>query len=345
MGANTTRAKVTFVSNLVAANTGTTVATAVDNDVLLINRAGTVVSDTGTVISDINNDEIRVVLGIGAAGVVKYSPPIQVKNIRKVSTTLYEVPTLHSVKVVGANVVPAVTAAGTTFSIKVHYHDSNQALNARESEQFFYYTTLAANETSTTIFAALAAKINAVLNNKQVTATATADLVITGIAIANNSINIQQYRYFDVILRAGFVNTATPSFTITTATPTPAGTEGLVITPGKPGKGTGQQIRDLELTGMYDFNRTMFPVDTDTRRAIANTGYYNQVVIEYTTEHLSNFHNVYQAPQTLILAFFAAETTATTAFDGAGTPIASAKQAAFMTKLTSVVESADVFVA
>lgn len=346
MGATNNRVKKVLVSNSVAVNTGTTIATAVNNDVLLVNRAGTVVSDTGTLISDINNDVVRVALGTSStAGVVKYSSPIQVRNVRKVTTQLYEVPVQHSIKIVGANAVPTTSAAGTNFNIKLQFHDTNRVMQDKYGSQFFSYTSIDADEDAATIFTALAAKINAVVFNKQVTASVSgSDLIITGIAIPNTSINIYQYRYFDVFLRSGF-STSIETFTITTATPTPASTDDIVITPGKPGRGLGQQVRDMELEGMYDFNRTQFPVHTDTRRAIADTGYYNLVTIEHDTAKLSALHSTYYAPETTIIAFFAAEGTATTPFDGAGTPIASAKQAAFMTKLTSLIESADVFVA
>lgn len=333
---NSNRVTKTLVSNVVAANTGTTVATAVNNDVLLVNRANTVVADAGTVVSDASNDVVRVALGVSAiAGTVKWSSPIHVRSIRKVSTSLYEVPVQHVIAVNGSVAVPATSAAGTAFNIKIQYKDTNRIMQDKGTEQFFSYTTLVANETAEVIFTALAAKITSVATaSKQVSAAVTGDdgaavLTITGLAVTDNAFGLPQFRYFDLALRSGFLGDATGA-TTTTA--------------GKPGRGTADMVKQLELLGIYDFNRISWPQDTDTRRGTAGV-YYNFVTIEHGTPHLSSLHSTYVAPETTIIAFAAAETTSTTAFDGAGTPIASAKQTAFMTKLTSLVESAGIFVA
>lgn len=327
MGANSTRATQVLVSNAVVANTGTTAATAVNNDVLLVNRAGTVVSDTGTLISDINNDVVRVALGTSAtAGVVEWSAPIPVKGIRKVTTQLYEIPVQHVVTISEASL--GTITAGKQYAIKINFHDSHNPQKDGDNSQYFHYTAVT-GDTSTTVYDAFRTKINAVASSiNQVVASGTTTLILTGKAVADNALGFPQFRYFDVSLRKGFTYTAGAS---------------VVATAGKPGRGTGLQVRQMELAGKYNFNRTQFPVDTDTRRG-STTGYYNLVTIEYGTPHLSVHHSTYVAPQTLVLAFAAAETTGDTLFDGAGTPIASTKQAAFMTKLTSLVESAGVFV-
>lgn len=328
MGANSTRATQVLVSNAAVVNTGTTAATAVNNDVLLLNRAGTAVG-AGTVISDINNDVVRVALGTSAtAGVVEWSAPIHVRSIRKITKQLYEVPVQHVVTISAAS-VPATSAAGTVFSIKINFHDSHNPQRDGDSSQYFTYTTLAANETSTTVYDALRAKINAVASPiNQIVASGTTTLILTGKAVADNALGFPQFRYFDVSLRKGFTYTAGTS---------------VVTTAGKPGRGTGLQVRQMELAGKYGFNRTQFPVDTDTRRGSA-TGFYNLVTIEFGTPHLSVHHSTYVAPQTVVVAFAAAETTGDTLFDGAGTPIASTKQAAFVDALEALAESAGIFV-
>jgi hypothetical protein len=326
MGATSTKAPHVLVTNLAAANTGATVATAVDNDILLVNRAGTVVADNGTLISAFENDVVRVALGTSAtAGVIKWSSPIHVKGIRKITKLAYEAPVQHVITLSAAS-VPTVTAAGTVFSIKVCFHDTNRVMNDRDSSQYFTYTTLAANETSTVVYAALAAKINAVnANQAQLSATSTTTLVITGLAVTDTALGLPQFRYFEVFMRKGFTYTAGAS---------------IVATVGKPGRGIAAQVKQAELGDKYDFNRTQFPVDTDTRRA-TSTGTYNCVVIEHNTPHVSNLHSTYVAPEVTVIYFHGA-----TLADGVinGSAFTSAKQLAFMTKLESLAESAGVFV-
>lgn len=328
MGANSTRATQVLVSNAAVINTGTTAATAVNNDVLLLNRVGVAVG-AGTTISDINNDVVRVALGTSAtAGVVDWSAPIHVRSIRKITKQLYEIPVQHVVTISAAS-VPATSAAGTTFSIKINFHDTNRIMSQNETAQYFTYTTLVANETSTVVYDALRTKINAVATAaNQIVASGTTTLILTGRAVTDNALGFPQFRYFDVALRKGFTYTAGAS---------------VVATAGKPGRGTGLQVRQMELAGKYGFNRTQFPVDTDTRRG-STTGYYNLVTIEFGTPHLSVHHSTYVAPQTVVVAFAAAETTADTLFDGAGTPIISTKQQAFLDSLEALAESAGVHV-
>lgn len=329
MGANTTRATQVLVSNVITANTGTTAATAVNDDVLLLNRVGTAVS--GAVSASIENDVVRVALGTSAtAGVVQWSAPIHTRSIRKVTSQLYEVPVQHVVTLSAASVT-GTYPAGTVFSIKINFHDTNDLINSgKDASQYFTYKTVAASETPTTIYDGLRAAINGINTNiKQVVATGTTTLILTGLAVTDNALGFPQFRYFDVSLRKGFTYTAGAS---------------VVATPGKPGRGIGSQVRLMELSGKYGFNRTQFPADTDTRRGLATGGYYNLVTIEYGTPHLSVHHSTYVAPQTLVIAFFAAMTDAVTPNNGTAVGTVGTKQAAFLTALETLVESAGVFV-
>jgi len=312
-----------YVSNTLAANTGTTIPTAVNDDVLLLDRALVALS-ADTIANGVANDLIYVALGTSAtAGTDVKSVAIPTKGIRKVSVATVALAVQHKVTL-NAAAVPATSAAGTSFSVKVFYHDTNRVMQDKQMAQFFTYKTLAANETASTIYTALAAKINAVATfSKQITATvngSTLDLV--GLAVADNAFGLPQFRYFDVALRSGFDTTV--------ATP-------ITVTAGIPGKGLGNLVKQQELAGIYDFNRTQFPQTTDPRRAVVG-GYYNLVTIQYETTNTSAFNRLASNLQTLVVAFKAAVTDGVTPYAGTGTAIHSTKGQAFIDTLEALTE-------
>jgi hypothetical protein len=327
MGANSTRVPHILVTNVAAGNTGTTVATAVDNDMLVVNRANTVLTAGATITSAFENDVIRIALGTSAtAGVIKWSSPIHVKGIRKVTTLAYEAPVPHRVVISAASTGTITT--GKVYAIKINFHDTNDLMNSgKDGAQYFTYTATATDTTAALVYAGLAAVINGVnANIKQVTATVVGStLQIDGDAVADNALGFPQFRYFDVSLRKGFTYTAATSIT---------------VTPGKPGRGIPAQVKQVELGDKYNFNRTQFPVDVDTRRAVS-TGTYNCVVIEHGTPHLSVHHSTYVAPETTVLYFQGA-----TLADGVinGSAFTSAKQKAIMDILEPLIEGVGVYV-
>jgi hypothetical protein len=84
-----TRVKSVLVSNETGANTGTSLATIVDGDILVLNRAMANLTGTPTITSAADNDVIYIAMGTGAVGEFKLSHPIQVKNISKVEKEAY----------------------------------------------------------------------------------------------------------------------------------------------------------------------------------------------------------------------------------------------------------------
>jgi hypothetical protein len=324
MGINT-RVMKTFVTNKLGANTGTSVATITSGDILLLDR-GLAPLSSDTIGGDALNDLIYVAMGIGATGEAKFES-IPTKGISKVTSSLFSPAVQHKIEINGSAAVPATSAAGTNFNLKFLFHDTHRVMDDKEGRQFFVYTTKVANETAETIFTALAAKINTVKFNKQLSASvsgtgASAKLVVVGLAVADNAFGLPQFRYFHVALRSGFLGDASGATTVVA---------------GNPGKGTGMQVRQLELDHTRFMNRTSWPMDVDNRVA-TTSGAYNFVTIEYVNSFSGHMNTTSTAPKTLVLAFAAAESgTPTVAYTSI--PAASTMQTNFITQLTSLVES------
>jgi hypothetical protein len=319
MGANTSRVMKVLVSNASAANTGTNAATAVDNDVILVDRKGTELANTATVQNNKDAGVIRVLLGTSKG--VEQSIPIQVKNIRNVTIQPYVAPVQHAVKVLVSSVQTVV--AGNVYSIKIKFKDEKQ-IASHLSEEFYTYTAVTGN-TAAQVLAGLKAKIDANLNTRVVATIAGSDLVLTGKAITANAMEHYQFQYFTVALRRGFtVNTT-------------KGTDAMTTTPGNMGNGVGQLVYDMERlsSNLAHKFRGGFPNDELLEGAAeraSRTGKYNIVTIEHGSERSGDLTQTFTAPASTIVAF------STTAGES------SAKQSAFVMKLTSIVESAGVYV-
>jgi hypothetical protein len=319
MGANTSRKTKVLVSNATAANTGNSMITdagaskvaIVDNDVILFDRTFTELADTATIHSNKNADVLYLALGTGAAGASEMET-IQTKNIRKITVASYVAPAQRVATITGENFN---LAANTDYSISLEFHDTGRTMNDKPTRQFFVYTSGASAPTQAAVVNALVTKINAAKLSYVVASNVSDDLVITGKAVTPNSINSYQFVNFEVSMRSGFI-----------AEPTD-----VTYTGGNQGQGHGQIVKDMELENTNNFNRIQWPLDEDTRRA-TNAGKYNLVVIEHATKHTGDFLQDYSAPRTAVVAF------ATT--DGTS----SAKQTAFIEKLTSIAESVGVYV-
>jgi hypothetical protein len=321
-GANTSRVMKMLVTNSQAANVNSTVSTIVDNEILLVDKFGVVVGDTATA-GTLNSDSIKVALGIGTAGVVEYSQPIQLKNIRKVTSQAFVDSVQHVNQINGAVAIPSVVV-GENYSVKITHHDLHQVFSHKSDE--FYTVKAVTGDTATTILTKLKAKVDA---NKSSRITATmsgANLILSGKAITSGPnasiLNQYMFSYFHIALKSGFDAYATGAVTITA---------------GTLGNGLGKQVRDLEKLSTQSYYRdyTSFPNDDEVfgskLRATA-TGKYNIVVIEHGAERSGDLGQTFTAPATTIIAF--ATTT--------GAP--SVLQNSFMVKLASIVESMGVFV-
>jgi hypothetical protein len=320
MGANTGRVTTVLVSNAIAANTTfTNVQSVQANDVVLINRNNAQVADTGKV-SDAGNDLLYVVVGEGG-GKLKYSNPIQPTNIRKIRVTPFEATTQHKIVVPAAAIPAASLVAGAEFGVGVIYQDDNRIFAELPTREYFYFKAGATAPTATDVFNGIAARINGA-KLRQLTATVTGGtLVIEGLPVDtdNNGINQYQFRYFHAILRGSFdANVA------------------LTVTTGKPGRGIGMKVIDLEQASLGRQLRTMWPIRETPKRALS-TGTYNIVTIEHGHEHVGDLQQPQVNPVTTLIAFQTAGDAPGTA---PGTGFPSAKQNAFMTKLTSIATSA-----
>jgi len=306
MSTTFTRVAKVLVTNTTAANTGTTVANVVDGDVILFDRSFTQVGDTDTVQTSENASTLYVGLGVSAGG-LDVSMPIDVRNIRRVKRTAYLAPTQMSVT------VGNITAVNNTeYIIEVRYRDMYATTPGHSAPRAYSFTS-DASATAAEIATGLAAKINADKNADVVASVSTADLVITGKIIPRNAIDTYQRVVFDVAFPYGFADSTT-----------------LTYTGGSNGAGTGQLVKDMEQATKYD-QRILWPIPTETTRANP-AGTYNTITIEHYHEHIGDLQNQRKEPLKTVIAFAAPSATA------------SAKEAAFMTKLTSVVESAGIFV-
>jgi hypothetical protein len=320
MGANTSRTMKVLVSNATAANTGTSAATAVAEDVILVDKTGTLVADNATLQSAPNADVIRVLLGLGA-GKVEQSIPIQVRNIRKVTVQNYVAPVQHSVKVLASSVEAPV--AGKQYSIKIVFSDEKK-IATHLSEEFYTYTAIA-GDTAALVLAGLKAKVDTSTSTRLVATLAGSDLVLTGKSITANAMEHYQFQYFKVALRRGF--------TVQTI----KGTDAMTTTAGVIGNGVGQQVYDMERlsSNLAHVFRAGFPNDEllkGKQERASTTGTYNIVTIEHGSERSGDLTQTFTAPVSTVIAFATV----------GGTP--SAKQTAFVNKLTSIAESGGVYV-
>jgi hypothetical protein len=319
MASNTTRSMKVLVSNATAANTGTSAASAVDNDVILVDKTGVQLMDEATLQNNKNADIIRVLLG--TTNGVEQSTPIQVRNVRGVTIQSYVAPVQHSVKVLASSVESIV--AGKQYSIKITFKDEKK-IAFHLSQEFYTYTAVS-GDTAATVLAGLKAKIDSSTTTRLVATIATNDLVLTGKAITAGSMEHYQFQYFDVALRRGFIVNNNK------------GTDAMTTTAGKIGNGVGQQVYDMERlsTHLAYKTRASFPNDEQLNGVAERAnkaGMYNIITIEHGSERSGDLTQTFKAPVSTVIAF------ATT--DGTS----SAKQTAFVEKLTSILESAGVYV-
>lgn len=307
MSTTFSRVATVQVSNVQAINTGTSVTTATDGDVILFDRTFTLVADTATVQTSADVETLYVGLGVSTGGAIEASMPIQVHNIRSVKRTAYQAAVPYAVTI--GNIVAANT---TEYIVKIIYRDQFSSAPAHSAPRSYVFITGAAAAPAD-VATGLAAKINAD-KNAQVTASVNVnDLVITGKLILPNAIDTYQRVSFDVGTPIGFATTVTN-----------------IASPGTEGLGTGQKVKDMEQKTKYA-QRILWPIPSDTTRA-SLAGIYNLVTIEHYNEHIGDLQGQRKEPLKTVIAFASAGATA------------SAKEAAFMVKLSSVVESAGKFV-
>lgn len=197
MSTTFTRVAKVLVTNVQAVNTGTDKLSAAEGDVFLFDRGFNVVGDTATVQTGADNEIIYVGLGIAGGG-LETSMPIQTKNVRLVKRSAYLAPVPMSVTISSIN-----AANSTEYAVKIMYRDQFTTAPGQSAPRTYLFTS-DASATAAEIATGLAARINAD-KTADVTATvSTNDLVITAKTIAARAIDTYQRTTFDVSLPLGF---------------------------------------------------------------------------------------------------------------------------------------------
>lgn len=309
MGATTQRVAHYQVSNTLAANTGNSVTTIVNDDVILFDRSFTEVADTATVQNSPNADQLYVALGVGN-GALDAENGIQTRNIRRVKLTTYTPEVPYS-----ATIAVGTPTNNTDYVFKIIYRDEYPTSPGHSAPRSFTYTS-DATATAVEIAAGIVAAVNVDRHSQQyvvATADGAGNFTITGKPQPIDIVSGYERVTFDVAAPAGFVGTT------------------ITYNGGTAGAGIGAKLKEMERDNNNYNQRRLWPIPADTTRA-TNGGKYNVVTIEHNHSHLADFSRPALEPRKAVICFLTTDGTA------------SAKQTAFMTKLTSVVESAGIFV-
>lgn len=182
-----------LVTNTEADNTGTTLNTIINGDMLVLNRAFANLTGSPTLTSAIANDLIYIAQGIGAGKAI-LSLPIQVSKVTKVRRGAYVAPIEQVTHIGYAGSGSATLNAAlnsTEYNLIVMYKDDQRVQPGRQTRQVYSYIS----DTTATlpeIASAFVKKINADTTS-QVAATLLSDnagAAITGtgtITVANGS--------------------------------------------------------------------------------------------------------------------------------------------------------------
>lgn len=145
---NLRRVPQVLVSNTEGANTGTTVASIVAGDVLILDQAGNALTGTPTVISAANNAIVRIALGItnadGTTGALISNPiNLATKGLRKVTKAAYEAPTdgLLTFGYDGTTSTIPTPSNSTEYMLKVLIKDDQRDHGNKPTNQTYNYTT------------------------------------------------------------------------------------------------------------------------------------------------------------------------------------------------------------
>lgn len=152
-----------FVTNTTADNTGTTVATIIDGDILILNRAMSVLTGTPTATSAADNDQIYLMLGIGT-GSGKLSSPIQLKQVTSVKRTAYSA-AAQEVFYIGYNESSSTLTtpvASTEYALNIVFKDDQHpSAVRRQTRRTYSYVTPSTGSSIQDSASAFVAKINA----------------------------------------------------------------------------------------------------------------------------------------------------------------------------------------
>lgn len=174
-----------LVTNTEADNTGTSIPTIINGDILVLNRAMANLTGTPTLTSGIDNDVVYIAQGIGAGKAI-LSLPIQLKGITKVIRKSYVAPVEEVVNFgyigSGASTLNAPLNS-TEYTFIVEYKDDQRVMHMRPTRSIYTYVS-DSTATLIEIVGAIVRKINAD-KNALVAATMLTDGTFT--ALANNA--------------------------------------------------------------------------------------------------------------------------------------------------------------
>jgi len=146
--ANVRRVPQVLVSNVEAANTGTTVASIASGDVLILDQAGSALTGTPTRTSAANNAIIRIALGIttaegNTAGLLSNPIDLSRNAIKKVTKAAYAAPT-DGVLTFGYNgtssTIPAPSNS-TEYMLNILIKDDQRIHGNKPTKQTYNYST------------------------------------------------------------------------------------------------------------------------------------------------------------------------------------------------------------
>lgn len=191
------RVNKVLVTNTEAANTGTSIPTIINDDVLIFNRTwGTALTGTPTPISAVGNDVIYIALGTGP-GTFAASTAITLRNVTRVSVKPYVAPT-EMVIGFGYNGTSGTIAApsnSTEYALNILIKDDQRILGNRPTRQFYTFIS-DSSATATELAMGFSWKVNNDLlsspknTNSYVTAQVLTDGTFT--ALTNNAV-VTQY--------------------------------------------------------------------------------------------------------------------------------------------------------
>lgn len=256
-----------LVTNTEGANTGTTRQTIINGDILIVNKAGTVLTGTPTPISAEGNDTIYIAQGIGN-GKGLDSFPIVLKNVTKVTVKGYEAPVEKSI-IFGYNGTSGsidAPNASAEYALNINILDDQRIEGNRPTRQYYTYVTDSTPTAKELVFA-FVSKVNndnfPANTNSYVNAVALTD---GSFAALTNNATVTQYGKSIAstahglvagdFVRIGGTGTTIPVYKVKTVIDANtftiegryAGASGTVLA-ANIGKITGDTVVGLKLTG------------------------------------------------------------------------------------------------
>jgi hypothetical protein len=150
-----------LVTNTTGANTGTSIPTIIDGDVLVLNKAMANLTGTPTPTSAANNESIYIALGIGA-GKPRLSSEIKAGQIKSWKKLAYAAP-VEQISTIGYNgaTEALILLDSTSYKLSISLRNERHQFRAHLKTSYDYYVTTAASADEYVTALAFIKKINA----------------------------------------------------------------------------------------------------------------------------------------------------------------------------------------